>query len=135
MDNNFNVKNGNSLYKNIASSVLIGLIVFAVLLPLFALVVTLLDLNISSTGPLASICIGISSAASGFIAAKKNNSKGLLLGSICGFIIFAIVKIIALLINPAGITLITLIHLTIIMLAGCIGGILGVNSNNKRKII
>lgn len=135
MDNNFNIKNEHSNYKNILFSVLIGIAVFSLLLPLFALIVTLLDLDISSTGPLSSICIGISSAISGYICAKKIKVKGLLYGSVCGLIIFLILKTIALIINPSSITIITLIHLVIIVLFGCIGGIWGVNSTNKRKII
>lgn len=135
MENKYNIKNENSIYKTIFVSILIGTIVFVILLPLFALIVTLLDLDISSTGPLASICIGISSAISGYIAARKIKRKGIVIGGLCGLIIFFLIKLISLLINSSGITLITFIHLIIIVLSGCIGGIIGVNSGEKRKII
>lgn len=135
MANKYNIKQDYPILKAVCISTIIGIAAFAVLLPMFAAIIAALNLNVSSAGPLASLCIGAGSFVSGFWASKKIKNRGILIGAVCGAVMFTLLKLVALIINPLGFTLITLIHFAIIVICGCIGGVLGVNSTNKRKIV
>ena len=82
---------------------------------------------------LATISVAIGAFATAYSAAKKVGKKGILVGSQVGGVIFGIITVISLFIDKGGITVNTLFHFIITMLASLIGGILGVNKGSTKK--
>ena len=93
-----------------------------------------LDIKVRYASPIASVCAALGTLAGGYFAAIKNKSKGIVNGFFVAIIIYLLIGIVALFMG-SKFTAMSVIHLAVILLSGCIGGILGVNKNTKRKII
>lgn len=116
-------------------SVTVGIVVTLLSMLLMAVLSAAVGLGEATASPLASVCAAAGSLCAAFLCSKKIGSGGLLNGLICGAVMFLIVLLISLAVDRSGVTLMTLFHFVIILLAALIGGILGVNSGNKRKIV
>ena len=116
-------------------SVLVGLIL--TMLSLFAAAALCLatDMSESYSTLVAGICLGIGTMLSGFFSGKKIRSFGLVNGMICGLISYAIIFLFSLFLSENGFSAISLSHLLIALISSSIGGVLGVNSLQKRKIL
>ena len=123
-----------SFYINalIGASVAAGVILLAMLIA--AAIMVLLDINVMYASPISSVCAAIGTFCGAYFAARKNKSKGIVNGFIVAVIIYILVGIVALFLD-SNFTVMSLIHLAVIVLSGCIGGIMGVNKQEKRKII
>lgn len=79
-----------------------------------------------------SVAAGCFSAS--FFAGKKTNEKGYLTGLIIGVACFFVITVISLFTGSDGVTLNSLFHFVIVVLASVIGGIFGVNKSGKKII-
>lgn len=68
-----------------------------------------------------------------YVCAALNKSKGLILGLVCGFILF-IILFIAGLSTGGTISLVTLLRFIVLMVFGTLGGIKGVNKKERIHI-
>ncbi len=93
------------------------------------------DMSDNFSTLVAGICLGAGSMLSGFLSSKKIRYSGLLNGIICGLIIYLIVFLFSLFLSKNGFTIISISHFLISIISAAIGGIFGVNSSRKRKII
>lgn len=82
--------------------------------------------------PLTMFIIALGAFVSGYISARILRNNGLLYGIISGFIMFIIVFISGLMISGREISTLSLVKLTLMLLMGAIGGIIGVNKKVKR---
>lgn len=130
-----NINSDGKGFKNYIKSFIIGILVTAAMIMLFALVMYFFETGYKYAPVFATVSVAAGSFAAAFFAARKNASKGLLTGLIVGGITFIVITLISLIINRGGLTSNTLFHLIIIMLASMIGGILGVNRSNRHKYI
>ena len=115
-----------------------SLVGLATILLLFILLALLLSFGLLPLG-VAPAAASVAMAAGGFFAgltaAKRLGQNGLLVGAACGaglFLLFTLIGLAAFGQTP-GIS--TLIRLIIFVVAGAIGGIIGVGSANQRKIV
>ncbi len=124
--------------RNFYTNVLIGVAVAAGVILLVMLIaaalMVLLDINVMYASPISSVCAAIGTFCGAYLAARKNKSKGIVNGLLVAAIIYVLISIVALILDD-NFTVMSLIHLAVIVLSGCIGGIMGVNKNEKRKIV
>lgn len=121
----------------IKSYLVTGLIQIAVILlsiSVFALIMNFADIDYKYSPVFGSVTMGLSALAGSFYLAKTKGNKGYLIGLIIGGVTFLIVTLVGMIINDGGISINTLFHLVIIMLAAITGGIMGVNKNTKKYI-
>lgn len=114
--------------------VLIQIAVTLLSISVFAVLINLANVDYKYSPVLGSVAMALGAFAGAFYLSHKKGSKGYLIGSALGGITFVIVTLIGLIINDGGLTINTLFHLIIIMLAAITGGVIGVNKKGKRYI-
>ena len=130
-----NQKPFESYLKPLISGLIIGLLVTVLLFVLFALGMSFFILPTSSATIVASISIATGTFFGGFFAAKNLGKNGLIIGALCGFLMFLIFTLIGIAAFGKAPSTSTLIRLLIFVTAGAIGGIIGVGNVDKRKIV
>jgi len=121
--------------KPVTSGLIIGGALTALAFVLFALIMSFGILPLSSANIVSSISIAIGAFFGGFTAAKKFGKNGLIIGLVCGFILFLLFTVIGTAAFKSAPGTSALIRFLIFVIAGAIGGIIGVGSADKRKII
>lgn len=128
----------NEDYKKLIKSVLFGTVaavcITVIVLFLAAIIITVAGVSSRFASPISSVALAIGSILGGRFSASKNGKKGLLCGLLTGLAIFLIITVTGMFLNN-NFSLMTLIHFVVIFLASGIGGILGVNKSQKRKIV
>lgn len=114
---------------------LIGAAVTAALMLLCATILLFADADRSLTVPLSTVCVAAGAFAAAFYNAWKIGDKGYKVGLITGAAMFMIVLLASFIAAQNSISLNTLFHLIIMLLAGAIGGICGVNRRQNKKYI
>ena len=112
---------------------IIGLVISLAAMLLFATVLLFFGIDRAYAAPFATISVGAGSFFASKVAARKIGDKGYLTGLIVGMITFALITAVSLILGN-GLSLNTLFHFVIIMLASVSGGILGVNKKQKKYI-
>lgn len=129
-------KSGISLY---VKALIFGTIVGCISILLLMCILSLL-LLLTGTLPydyLVWISILISAIGvflGGYISASVTKEKGLLIGALCGIIIFIIIFLSGMFFTTDKISSITLVRLIIFILTGALGGIKAVNKKEKIHI-
>ncbi len=109
----------------------VGLLVCFALLMLAAVLIEAVDVPGSAVFPIAVAAAGVGAFVAGFIAAAMAKQRGLLCGALCGLVLFLLI-LLAGFTRYAGIDGgITAIKLAVLVIAGSVGGILGVNRRKK----
>ena len=121
-----------TLAKTATVSVAIGLVVSAVLLFLAAALMTVWDLPEGAVSPIAVSTLGIGTLVTGFLAAKRTGKNGLVIGAMCGLLMFLLALIAGLSIFGKVQVGFTLFKLAVSVLCGAIGGVLGVGGRKHR---
>lgn len=121
--------------KPLISSIIIGLVITALLFILFALAMSFYILPINSASVVASLSIAVGTFFGGFFAAKKLKKNGLIIGALCGLLMFILFTLIGIAAFGSAPSASTLIRLLIFVTSGAIGGIIGVGNADKRKIV
>jgi len=125
----------NNIYKPIVWGVVSGLLsIFAVML-LMAFVITKIDFTESVSLTLATIAIVVGTFFGGFVSARLFKRRGLFVGLITGLLVFMLLVIISLALTGSSISSLFLIRLIVVAFSSSLGGVLGVNTVNRRKII
>lgn len=134
-----NEKTGSKGLEFLLKPVLIGSVFgvasILVLLVIIALILSTGIFSLELCSLFASVCVAIGSFLGGMIAAKKSGKKGFVAGGLTGLVLlvlFSLLSLIAFKTTPTGATL---VRSFIFLLGGIIGGIIGVGSENKRKIV
>ncbi len=111
----------------IALATMAGILTMFVMMALFAAVLSSFPLPLSVFSPAGLIIGCISSAAAGLTCSLLNQEKGFFMGILCGGILFLILLLVALLAWQQHISSYTFLKLSSMLLAGAIGGMIGVN--------
>lgn len=130
MNNTQKYNNKEKLIIYLISSLVGILIIFFTMLT-SSLIIVLFEISLNLLPIISSICLLTGSFVAGLFSGKKIGSGGIVSGLIVSIIIFLFVFIVSLGFDPSGITLNTLIHFVINLLASLIGGIVGVNKSSK----
>ena len=123
------------LFKPILKGGILGLAIILILFVFLALILASGILPLSATPAIACIAISIGAFFAGFFTAKTTGKNGLVIGALCGFVLFLIFTVIGMAAFTSAPSTSTIIRLIIFVTAAAIGGIIGVGSADKRKII
>lgn len=118
-----------------AISVIVGIVAVTLTMFLAASICLALDMSDNFSSLVSGICLGVGAVVSGFLTGKKIKCGGIINGIFCGIIMYLIVFFLSLFISENGFTIVTLSHSLITVISSAIGGVLGVNTSSKRKVI
>lgn len=113
----------------------VAVVVTAIMLLLFALFMTVVDIPKNYALPLSSVSMGVGGFFGARYAAKKLKEKGYLCGLIVGLAVFLINTIIGIFLNGVQFTALTPLRAIISILMAMIGGITGINSSSTRSLV
>ncbi len=116
-------------------AVILGIIVTAVCVLLFAAVLLLPSVGRALSAPFASVSLAAGTIATSFYLAKKLNAKGYVVGALTGLAVFVAVSVVSMLIKGTPLTLHTFFRFLILLFSGLVGGIWGVNRKSGRKYL
>ena len=119
------------LIKPLLFGLIFSILVTFMFLIIFAVAATNLNFDDNVLLTLSLISMNLGAFIGGLISGKITKEKGFIIGAINGFIVFLIFSLISVIFNPNSITIITLIKLITLTLSSMIGGVVGVNINNK----
>ena len=121
------------MLKAIAIGSLCGLICCSLLLIFLAFIFTKSS-NPPHTlvEPLMMVATGIGTFIGGYISSIISKEKGMLCGILCGFLMFIFIFIAGLISVRESLTILTLVRLSIMLVSGALGGIIGVNKRIRR---
>lgn len=125
-------KNIKSFMKSIIIGAVVGTIIAAITFLLSAFIFSKLPVPLSIIPYVSIFCVALGSLMGGYFAGKVNGEKGILVGLIVSAVFVIIILIISLCTKDMSqmFDMYTTIKLVGIMLAGIIGGIIGVNKKN-----
>ncbi len=119
------------LYCTLSSS-FIGVLVIVGCLLLFAAIMTKVDVpeGVMSAMSVFALCVGAFSGA--YIASRKHRHNGMIIGILTGVIIYSLILIVGIIFAKSSVNFGLFSKLVITLICGAIGGIIGVNSRQKR---
>lgn len=123
----------NQMAKPLIIGIVVSLITSIAIIAICAIAVTNLSVSDDALLVMTLISMGLGAFIGGIVSAKIYKQKGFLIGALNGIAFFLITTIISIAVNPAAITIISLIKLLIFVLSSMIGGVIGVNINHKRS--
>lgn len=113
---------------------ILGVLVSFLVMLVFASLLLFLDIDRAYAVPFATISIAIGTIIASRYTAKKIGEKGYIIGIVIGLTVFVTITCVSLILGN-GLSINTLFHFVIILLASIVGGIMGVNSNKHKKLI
>ncbi len=101
---------------------------------LFAWLLTIKDFSQTTITVLSYVILCISTFSGSWIASRLAKSQGMKIGGIIGVIIFLLIFFAGIIVNGFTGNIVLLIKLIICVFSGMLGGIVGVNGADKRKM-
>jgi putative membrane protein (TIGR04086 family) len=118
--------------KPVTFGIIGGLIISILLLSLISFVFTVQNVPQSAVIPFACFTICVGAFMGGFFASHKYKNKGLVLGALTGLLFFLILYLVGVFMNQINSGTLAMLKLVLSVVSGSIGGIVGVNTLNKR---
>ena len=119
---------GNKLLKNIAKGIGISLLITIILLFIFSVLLTYTDIGENTINPVIMVVTGVSILIGSSIGNKNIKKNGIVNGAIIGGIYILILYCISSILNwKFALSLQSVIMITIGVIFGMLGGIVGVN--------
>ncbi len=128
-------KDGVNKKKAYIIGALLGVGAILITMLIFSFVLLLAGLDRSYATPFATVSLAVGCFIAARYTAKKIGEKGYATGMIIGGAVFILITLLSLIIGKNGLSLNTLFHFIIIMLAALVGGITGVNTDKHKKYI
>ena len=125
----------NKYLKPLIVGTITAIIVTVSIILISALFFVIRDMPKTAAMPIALVASGLGSFVGAVAAAKTMREQGIIIGGLTGFTVFALSLIISLFASDGPLTAFTVIKFIVMTLSGALGGILGVNSAAKRKMI
>ena len=130
-----NFGDNQKLVKVILIGIFISLVCIAVLTCLSALVISFLPTVPYGGLPYIMLAVeGLGVFPGAYVASAIAKSRGLMIGAICGSIVFLILLAVGMSVSTDSLSVITLIRAVVLIALGIFGGILGVNRKEKVHI-
>ncbi len=121
-----------SALRPILYALLCGIVVFASILMLFALIMSMQDVPTMLFGPMSVSAILLGCMAAGLVQGRFMRASGLVNGLMMGGLLYALIFALSLgMGEPVGLA--ALFKWIIALLSGAIGGIVGVNLRSRRR--
>ncbi|MBQ5840407.1 MAG: TIGR04086 family membrane protein [Clostridia bacterium] len=119
------------LIRPLLIGVAVGILVCTLLLLLMAAVIQRVDVPLGAALPLAVGAAAVGAFAGGLTAALISRQRGLLLGAVSGLVLFLLVLLAGLARYAAVDGSTALLKAVVLMVAGAVGGVLGVNRRRR----
>lgn len=116
-----------SWWRPLLTGVCVGVVGTTLALLLFALLIDKLSLPTAAVTPMAVAALGVGGLAGGFAAGLCGGRRGLLLGAVCGVLLFLILLIAGVAWGKALTPGYTVIKWAVLTACSAAGGVLGVN--------
>jgi putative membrane protein (TIGR04086 family) len=100
---------------------------------LMSLILTVQDIPQRAVGPMSTFAITVGAFAAGFCCTKIQRRQGLAYGAVCGAVLCVISMLASLGYPGGGFGVLSLIKAMFMLLGGMLGGVLGVNTRQKRR--
>ena len=129
-------ENDYTLYdyiKPILIGSIISILSIGVLLFIFALVMTKVDLPFILVTPISIAVLGFSTVIGSFIGAKGFGRKGFFIGLCTSLLVFLTLLLLNLSMDPQGFGSVAIIKAITVLSTGIIGGVMGVNKRKSAK--
>lgn len=124
-------KNKKSAY---LGGAIFGILSTFLMMLIFSAVLLFFNIDRTYAAPFATISVAVGSFIASRYAAHKIGDRGYITGLVIGVIVFALITALSLTFGNS-LSLNTLFHFIIIILASVVGGITGVNSDKHKKYI
>ena len=134
MSNEFTKKDNIKKKSAYIWGAMLGILSALVSMLVFSAVLLFLNIDRAYATPFATISIAIGSFIASRYTSNKIGDKGYLIGFTIGIIVFIAITSLSLIVGNS-LSLNTLFHFIIILLASTVGGITGVNQNKHKKYI
>lgn len=134
MSNEFTKKDNINKKSAYIWGAMLGILSALVSMLVFSAVLLFLNIDRAYATPFATISIAIGGFIASRYSSKKIGDKGYLVGLIIGIVIFIVITALSIIVGNS-LSLNTLFHFIIILLASIVGGITGVNQSNHKKYI
>ena len=134
MSNEFTKKDNIKKKSAYIWGAMLGILSALVSMIVFSAVLLFLNIDRAYATPFATISIAIGSFIASRYTSNKIGDKGYLIGLTIGIIVFIVITSLSLIVGNS-LSLNTLFHFIIILLASTVGGITGVNQNKHKKYI
>lgn len=131
---NFKTDDNKKFYINILIGAAVAAAVTVAVMLIIAAVMAAFSIGEEYASPLSTVSLAAGGIIGARLAAIKNGKKGLLCGSLTALILFLVITVAGMFVNDKF-SVMTFIHFIVSVLSCCIGGILGVNKTEKRKIV
>ena len=111
----------------------VSVFIFFILITVFAIVITKIDVSDATIQVMTLASLGIASFVSAYLNQKKTRQRGIVIGAISSAEIFLVIFIAGLFGNNGAFNILMLKKSIVILFAGLLGGILSANSKKKYK--
>ena len=128
----YNIFNKADTFKVVVKFILFALFCICsllLLLSIAAIAITKIDFTYGALDPVTSAIVAVSSVFSGFVTSRVFKENGLIWGISAGIVISVFIIAAAVYTSSFKISTVLLTKLVIALIAGAMGGILGVNTN------
>lgn len=130
-----NLGDNQKLVKAIIIGVFLSLICIIILTCLSALVISFLPTIPYGGLPYIMLAVeGLGVIPGAYVASAIAKSRGMMIGAICGSIVFLILLAVGMSASTDSLSVMTLVRAVVLIVLGVLGGILGVNRKEKVHI-
>lgn len=126
-----NMQGMKRFFHPIIYGVLSGVAACLLLLIFMSIVMELQDIPETAVTLMATLTFVFGGITAGLISSGMSREKGLLMGMVCGICLFAILSLASLMVYGGDFGIAALTKLVAVLLAGSIGGVVGVNKRKK----
>lgn len=124
--------------KKIVRSLMVGLLPGAaltvlILLSAAAVMVKSERVSYQAIAPIAIAASGCGAFIAGYCSSRLHRSRGLLIGSVGGLLLFAVSILLGAAVGGQQLSIVTLLRFALCVLCGAAGGVLGVNKKHRRR--
>lgn len=119
-------------FYGLGAAVLTGFFVILGCLFLFSAVISKIDAPSAVVAVMSTVALCAGACSGGFAGAKKRQKNGMLVGIVTGTAIFAIIFLLSLIFAKTAVSISAGTKLILAVVFGAIGGVIGVNSKNRK---
>ena len=126
-----NMQGAKRFFRPITYGIVSGVAACLLLLIFMSVVLELQDVPESAVTLMATLTFVFGGMIAGLISSGMSREKGLLMGLVCGICLFGILSLASLALCGGDFGIAALTKLVAVLLAGSIGGVVGVNKRKK----
>ena len=135
MSKEFFFKENGSKYFSLIVAAILQIAVTFLSIALFSAVIYFTEKGYEFAAIFATVSVALGAFSAAFYISKKQKGKAFYIGATVGGVTFFVITLISLISDSGALTVNTLFHFIIIMLASLIGAVLGVGSSKEEGYI